>query len=179
MILKIELAEYCQAFLWLPFGITKRHGFGWSPCHFVHHSCDHFSVRENACRKRIINSCVCLHEKVLFHLGWDTVQYSGSTGFLKPTAKDLHPSLEAQRLLRCSCSKPTQITPESTQWRGLLEDWFTPGGEWRSAWSLQRKVVPCNFTRYHEKLFIPETTRKKWEPLDVDSANWDRMWKQI
>lgn len=70
--------------------------------------------------------CQYLNEKVLFHMGWDTVQHSsGRTGFLKPPAKDLHPSLEEQRLLRCS--KWTQIPLESTQPMELLGDWFTLG----------------------------------------------------
>lgn len=82
-------------------------------------------------------------------MGWDTVQRSsGRIGFLKPPAKNLHPSLEVQRLLRCSCSKQTQITLESTQRRGLLEYLFTLGEELRSAESLQRKVMPCNFTHH-------------------------------
>lgn len=139
-----------------------------------------FSVRENACRKQIINLCVWVFtwdNFVLYGVGHHSIQRQN--GFLKVPAKDLNPSLEVQRLLRCSCSKWTQITLESTERRELLDDWFTPGEEWRSAWSLQRREVPCNFTHHHEKLFIPETTRKKWEPLNWDLANWDRMLKKI
>lgn len=55
-ILKIELAEYCQVFLGLPIGIKERHRFGQVPailfCAPVN------GVRENACRKWVINLCV-------------------------------------------------------------------------------------------------------------------------
>lgn len=57
-ILKIELAEYRQAFLGLPIGIKERRRFDLSPCHFVLCSCEHSGVQENACRKWVINSCV-------------------------------------------------------------------------------------------------------------------------
>lgn len=117
------------------------------------------------------NKLVCeyLHERLLFHMGRDTVQCSsGRAGFLRPPAKDLHPSLRVQRLLRCSSSKWTQIKVESTQWRGFLEDWFTPGEEWRSARSFQRKAVPCNFT---------------WEPYPLTSQKWhgksENFWTKI
>lgn len=92
-ILKIELAEYCQVFLGLPIGIKERHRFGQVPailfCAPVN------SVQENACRKWVINLCVYLHEKVVRRVGWDSIQHSSRTGFLKPLARDLHLCLNA------------------------------------------------------------------------------------
>lgn len=163
-ILKIELAEYCQAFHWLLVGIKERHGFGWSPCHFVHHSCDHFSVREK-CLQKTDNKLVCVSIYMRkFCSVW------GGTPFNTAAAER-----DSWNLLPRICIPPSrcrgcwgavavsksQITLEDTQRKGLLEDWVIAGEEWRSAQSLQRKVMPCNFPHHHEKLFIPKTTRKK------------------